>query len=376
MKPRNLVFSTLCLMAIILSACNIPTATQVTQVSRDDPVKTAAAQTVAALTTQIAGTDIANRALTPSPQPTNTSFPTDTPQPTNTPLPTSTNTPTGVCDQAGFVTETVADNSDFAPNKVFTKTWTVKNTGTCTWNSSYAVVFTSGNNAMGAPAAKQLTTGTVAPGQTVVISMDLTTPSLVGNYKAEFKLRNANGVIFGFGADNRSFWVQIDVVVSSYNFATNACSAVWTSNVGTLPCPGTLGNINGYVLVDPAPKLENGYQDDEPAIWMGVPDQVDSWIKGVFPAVTVTQGMFFQTILGCHPDATNCKVHIRLNYKADGGPEQNLLLWTETNDGNFKKVKSDISSLAGKSVQFIFIVEAYGNPDDDLVHWFMPVVGP
>jgi len=376
MKPRHLVFSALCLMVILLSACNIPKATQVTQVSGDDPVKTAAAQTVAALTTQIAGTDIANRALTPSPQPTNTSSPTDTPQLTNTPLPTSTNTPIGVCDQAGFVTETVEDNSDFAPNKTFTKTWTVKNTGTCTWNSSYAVVFTSGNNAMGAPAAKQLTTGTVEPGQTIVISMDLTTPSAVGNYKAEFKLRNANGVIFGFGVDNRSFWVQIDVVVSSYNFATNACLAIWTSNVGTLPCPGTLGNINGYILVDAAPKLESGYQDNEPAIWMGAPDQVDSWIKGVYPAVTVTQGMFFQTILGCHPDATNCNVHIRLNYIADGGPEQNLLLWTETNDGTFKKVKSDISSLAGKSVQFIFIVEAYGNPDDDLVHWFMPVVGP
>jgi hypothetical protein len=376
MKIRQITFSTFCLIVILLSACNIPTATQVTQVSGDDPVKTAAAQTVAALTTQIAATDIANKALTPSPQPTNTPFPTDTPQPTNTPFPTSTNTPIGVCDQAGFVSETVEDNSDFAPNKVFTKTWTIKNTGTCTWNSSYAVVFTSGNNAMGAPAAKQLTTGTVAPGQTVVISMDLTSPSAVGNYKAEFKLRNANGVIFGFGADNRSFWVQIDVVVQSYDFAANLCSAVWTSGAGTLPCPGTDGAINGYAYVDPAPKLEGNYQDNEPAIWMGPQDVVDGWIKGTYPAVVVTQGMYFYTYIGCHPAATNCNVRIRLNYKADGGPEQNLFLWSETNDGIFKEIKADISSLVGKSVQFIFVVEAYGSPNDDKVHFLTPKVGP
>ena len=365
MKKHSTILVLMSLASLLVSACGFFVDPQ----EEENAIATAIAMTVVAMNAQ--------QPTAIPVQPTNTLAPaaTITAQPTATAYHAPTVTPRS-CNQVAFVSEYPLDGVTFKPGETFTKRWRFKNTGTCTWNSSYAVVFTSGNNAMGAPAAKQLTTDTVAPGQTVVISMDLTTPALVGNYKAEFKLRNANGVIFGFGADNRSFWVQIDVVVSTYNFATNACSAVWTSNVGTLPCPGTLGNINGYILVDAAPKLESGYQDNEPAIWIGAPDQVDSWIKGVFPAVTVTQGMYFQTILGCHPDATNCNVHVRLNYKADGGPEQNLLLWTETNDGNFKKIKSDISSLAGKSVQFIFIVEAYGNPDDDLVHWFMPVVGP
>ena len=373
MKKYQQLISLAVLLAVLLSGCNIPKATPITN---DNPVQTAAAQTVAALTTQIAATDSANQMLTPSAEPVNTATPTGLPMPTNTPLPTATPTPEGVCDQAAFVSETIPDNTDYTPNTAFTKTWMIKNSGTCTWNSSYAVVFTSGNNAMGAPAAQQLTSGTVAPGQSITISMGLTAPSLTGNYKAEFKLRNSNGVIFGFGKDNRSFWAQIDVVVQAYNFATNMCSATWTSAAGVLPCPGTDGAINGYVFLDNAPKLETGYQDNEPALWMGPQDVVDGYIKGVYPALTVTQGMFFETILGCHPDSLTCNVNIRLNYRADGGAEQNIFLWNEKSDGAFKKVRFEISSLAGKSVQFILIVEAAGSPNGDKVHWFMPVVGP
>ncbi|MCJ7694906.1 MAG: NBR1-Ig-like domain-containing protein [Anaerolineaceae bacterium] len=374
MKRSHLVFTVLILLVVILGACNIPNATSPS--NSDDPVKTAAAETVAALTTQIAATDMANKLLTPSPTITNTLAPSETLQPSNTPFPTATNTPPGVCDRAGFVSETIPDGSDFSPNQAFTKTWTIKNVGTCTWNSNYAVVFTSGSNAMGAPASKQLTTGTVAPNQTVVVSLDMTSPAVAGSYKAEFKLRNSNGVIFGFGEDNRSFFALIDVVVPAYNLAQNYCSAVWTSGAGVLPCPGTEGHPNGYVFADATPKLENGYEDDELALWMGPQNINNGWIKGVFPAVNVAQGMYFYSIIGCHPDAVACNVQMRLNYIADGGPEQNLYLWTETRDGIFKRIKADISALAGKSVQFILIVEANGSPLDDRVHWFVPSIGP
>lgn len=98
--------------------------------------------------------------------------------------------------------------------------------------------------------------------------------------------------------------------------------------------------------------------------------------KAVFPAISITSGKYFETILGCNQSYDECNARIRLNYKADGGPEQNLALWTEINDGLFNRIKLDLSSLAGKSVQFIFIVEANGSPSDDLILWFMPVITP
>ncbi|MDH3944690.1 MAG: NBR1-Ig-like domain-containing protein, partial [Anaerolineae bacterium] len=93
----------------------------------------------------------------------------------------------------------------------------LRNSGSCTWNSSYSLVFDSGD-AMGGPAAVQLTTGTVAPNQTVDVSVDLTAPSDAGTYRGNWKLRNSSGVVFGLGASNGPFFVEIDVV-AAVNFS-------------------------------------------------------------------------------------------------------------------------------------------------------------
>ncbi|PIU90073.1 MAG: hypothetical protein COS63_04110, partial [Anaerolineae bacterium CG06_land_8_20_14_3_00_57_67] len=50
------------------------------------------------------------------------------------------------CDWAQFVADiTVPDGASFAPGAAFTKTWRLKNIGTCTWTTSYALVFVSGS---------------------------------------------------------------------------------------------------------------------------------------------------------------------------------------------------------------------------------------
>jgi hypothetical protein len=126
--------------------------------------------------------------------------------PTDTPLPS----PTTICDQAGFVTDvTVPDGSKADPDEHFTKTWRLRNDGACTWTSSYDLVFSSGD-AMGAPPAVQLTAGTVAPGETVDVSVELVAPSTEGTYKGFYKLRNGGGVLFGLEGGN-PFWVEIEV---------------------------------------------------------------------------------------------------------------------------------------------------------------------
>jgi hypothetical protein len=210
---------TLIILGLLITACNLPIApTQ--QPPKLDLVKTAAAQTVVARLTEAAqqgGLQIQPSSTpTTAPPPTQTPPPPLPPKPTDTPTPTETvtpsPTPTEVCDRAAFVKDvTVPDNTKFAPGETFTKEWEIKNIGVCIWNSAYQAFFHSGEK-MGAPDSVQITTGTVAPGQSVIISVDMKAPTTPGTYQGFWKLRNPDGVVFGIGASGTSaFWVKIKV---------------------------------------------------------------------------------------------------------------------------------------------------------------------
>ncbi len=128
------------------------------------------------------------------------------------PAPTQTPTPGASCtDRAAFVADiTYADNSNLPPGRVFDKIWRLRNAGTCTWTTSYALVF-AGGHAMTGTTVHPLS-ASVAPGQTVDLKITLTSPTANGIYHGDWLLRNANGVLFGLGdAADRPFWVQIVV---------------------------------------------------------------------------------------------------------------------------------------------------------------------
>jgi lysozyme family protein len=172
---------------------------------------------VVTLACSFPGAEVASPLETEPPPPTDTSqspaVPTDTPpSPTDTGMPTDTVEPdaTTVCDLAGFIDDvTVPDGSKVDPGQNFTKTWRLKNIGSCTWTADYRLVFSSGDQ-MGAPAAVQFTNGTVLPGAEVDVSVNLTAPNTPDTYKGYFKLRNANSVIFAL-AGNNPFWVEVKV---------------------------------------------------------------------------------------------------------------------------------------------------------------------
>lgn len=81
-------------------------------------------------------------------------------------------------DSAAFVADvTIPDHAIVAPNTAFTKTWRPKNTGSCTWDSSYLVSYISGTTMSQQPAYWIVQQGqTVAPGQAVDISVGITSP--------------------------------------------------------------------------------------------------------------------------------------------------------------------------------------------------------
>jgi hypothetical protein len=367
-RPVPLTYLAILLLALVLTGCNYP------GTPTPDQFPTFAAQTVEARLTESAGS-------TPvSPPPTNTEAPPPspteaqvTPTNTSTPIPTQTETP---CNRAAFVSDvTVPDGTSLTPNESFTKTWRLKNAGTCTWNSSYALVFDDGN-AMSGPASKALT-GTVAPGQTVDISVDLKAPSSSGSYRGYWLLRSDTGILFGVGSSGDvAFWVDIqvgsggDTVV--YNFVSKYCDAEWVSGAGVLTCPGTTGDAEGFVVKVNNPKLENGTTDDEPALETH-PEWVNNGvISGKFPAFDVESGDHFKAVIGCLYNGAACDVRFQLNYRADGGSLQNLGQWDEVYDGTIRKLDIDLSSLDGKSVEFVLAVQAHGASNQDWAFWLLP----
>ncbi len=199
LHPQIIIGLAAVLTLIFTGGCNLPKAGQALTPTGNF-ASTAAAQTVAALTTQFAQ-------MIPSSPPSGGETPpsdrmTTTPSPAENPAP---------CEQAEFVSDvTVPDGSEFAPGQTFIKTWRLKNTGSCTWTTSYRVVFDSGN-VLGAPPSFNLPVN-VPPDGLVDISVNMKAPEQPREYESYWKLQNPQGVVFGLGSrGDKAFWVKIKV---------------------------------------------------------------------------------------------------------------------------------------------------------------------
>ncbi len=282
------------------------------------------------------------------------------------------------CDWAQFVTDvTVPDGTIFQPGATFTKTWRLKNIGTCTWTPSYSMVFVSGTQ-MGNTTTVSMP-GTIAPGQTVDVSVPMTAPTTAGNYTGYWKFKNPSGVQFGIGYyASGSWWVQISVQGSSqtgvaYDFAANAEKAAWSSGAGSLSFPGADGDAKGYALRVINQKFESGVVASPAGLLVGPQQVTNGFIQGSYPAFTVQSGDRFQTTVGCAEGATSCYVSYSLQY-ISGGVVRTFWTWRERFEGLTYTANLDLSPLAGQNVQFVLYVNAYGSPVGDRALWGNPVI--
>jgi hypothetical protein len=336
-----------------------------------------------------------------------TTPPTATPTVTGTP-PTPTPTKTGTvqpnaCDRAQFIADvTVPDGTSFAPGIGFNKTWRLKNIGTCTW-TNYSLMFDSGEK-MGGPDSALIPTS-VAPGQTVDITIPLTSPTTAGTYRGYWKLKSNTGVPFGIGTGGtKSFWVEIKVsgtginpatatatatsgtpatpvtpatpiAGTSYDFAANVCAAKWYTGAGEQPCPGTEGDAKGFVRILTGPKLENGTTESRTTL-LTFPQNVNNgYIQGIYPIYNVKAGDKFRATIGCENGATSCYVVYRLDYSLDGSSSiQTYWAFVEKYEGQVYNADIDLSSLAGKNVKFILTILATGPATGDRALWVAPII--
>lgn len=364
-KSRLLIVPTILLMAAL--ACNAPFAGSNTPPAAAtlNELYTAAALTVQASSSQAAGTPPLLASAT-NPFPT---YPIGTLAPTRTPVPVT------LCDAAAFVKDvSIADGTVVGRGAAFTKTWRIQNAGSCSWTSSYALVFVSGDQ-LNAPGNVALP-GIVNPGQYIDLSVPMTAPNNDGHYQGFWKLRNASGVLFGIGNQAQgAFWVDINVagpVYTAYDFAANYCDANWDNKNTDLPCPGISGDSAGYVIKLNNPVMESGKTEDQAGLLTVPRDANNGVIRGKYPALKVKTGDHFQTLVNCQYQSYSCNVIFRLDYQIDGGDIKTLGQWNEVYEGKYYPVDIDLSDLAGENVKFILTVTTNGQFKQDYALWIAP----
>lgn len=107
----------------------------------------------------------------------------------------NTATPAACKNDAVYLEDvTIPDGTVLAPGATPTKTWRIKNTGTCAWGTGYQFVFVSGE-AMTAQRVKSVPS--VAPSTTVDLSVALTAPASPGSHTGGWRMRAPDGILFG-----------------------------------------------------------------------------------------------------------------------------------------------------------------------------------
>jgi hypothetical protein len=93
---------------------------------------------------------------------------------------------------------TIPDGSVLKPGEDFTKQWAIRNTGNCTWDEGYALVFIAGDQAID-PVSFEFKKGAdfVSPGEGINIGVPLTAPLAEGSYQGHWRMRDDKGYYFG-----------------------------------------------------------------------------------------------------------------------------------------------------------------------------------
>lgn len=250
MRPKQTIsiaaVSIILIGVMTLAGCSSGLSSANLQIRASD---TAAAKTVQALGTRLAGpptkTPIPPTPTVPSPTPTRTNSPSPAPTtavPTITPTVLTLDTS---CDQAEFISESIPDDAQISPGMSFTQIWTIRNTGSCIWTPDYKFVFESGDSMTEVTEISFLTKKqTVPPGSQISIPVKFTAPGEVGEKLGFWKLQNAKGLRFGRGDAADPLWIKIRVIPeTSVPFAVTSVKAYALPNSYTGSCSG-----NGYTV--------------------------------------------------------------------------------------------------------------------------------
>lgn len=242
--PRH-VLTTLLAVALTLAACNVGAAPSPTLDA--NAINTAiVGTTVAQLSAQFTQTALA------APQATSTSLPTITPQtlptfalPTTdssaalptvsfattptaagiaSPLPGFTQLPSSVptkaqdsCFNSVYEADiTISDGTEVKGGETFEKIWRIRNTGSCTWDEGFTLVYVGGSPGLGATNYQFRSNDVVPSGQAIDIGVGVTAPCAQGKQEGHWRMQTDAGGNNYFGT-----YLSLYIVVSG---KTGGCS--------------------------------------------------------------------------------------------------------------------------------------------------------
>ncbi len=90
--------------------------------------------------------------------------------------------------------ETIPSGTVLSPGEKFTKTWLIKNTGTCTWTGDFKITF-AGSDMLSSDTTK--IRQNVGPGSNGQISLAMAAPGSSGTYSSAWQLASDDGTRFG-----------------------------------------------------------------------------------------------------------------------------------------------------------------------------------
>ncbi len=255
-------------------------------------------------------------------------------EPTPTPVGTAQPNDPNCTNEMDFVDETIDDDTVVTPGSDFTKTWTLQNTGTCTWNAAeYFLVFEDGEQ-MSADGSYPLLEN-VSPGEEVTLSLALVAPNLAGTYRGEWMLADEDGDRFGLGANNNQpFWVQI--VVEGELTDLNLGPADWTDNFDSAANWFGLNTDEVSFVFDDGMLRMRAKVAGAGDFWglSNRPDLEDFFIQAVFKTGSVCSGLDRYGLLVRSPDPNagyvfnvSCNGQFRI-YEWDGENYNQLHGWT------------------------------------------------
>ncbi len=99
-----------------------------------------------------------------------------------------------LCNNSVYVNDaTIPDGTVMPPGQTFTKAWTIMNTGTCPWTPSYKLAFVTGELMGG----QSVPLEPLPPNAETQVSVNLTAPTMPGNYTGSWQLVDPQGNRFG-----------------------------------------------------------------------------------------------------------------------------------------------------------------------------------
>jgi hypothetical protein len=120
------------------------------------------------------------------------------------------------------------------PGETFTKTWLVKNNGSCTWEIGFKFAFTSGD-AMGG--ATLVLDKAVSPGVEMELSIPMTAPTdKIGAVRGNWRMSTATGTFFG---DEQYVIIILGGATSTVTATGTPGTATPTGTIGTATPTGT-----------------------------------------------------------------------------------------------------------------------------------------